>query len=123
DRSRKVYFEILVVVVLHYVVLVELSEAIVDELVTIRFLEMLKDELGKAREECTRFFLLVYFLQELFASEREALVKLLRKGIGKFLTEIVDQEFFPDVGTRPFVGENPTEVSYVVNNVFAIIQT
>ena len=66
NRACEVNFQILIVFVLHYVVLVELCEAVIDQLVAIWLFQMLEYELGKACQECTWAFLLVYFFQELF---------------------------------------------------------
>src|SRR5690349_4481188 len=65
DRAREVNFEVLIILVFHYVVLIKLRKAGVNELIAIWLLEMLKNKPRETRKESTGFFFLVDFFQKL----------------------------------------------------------
>src|SRR6218665_1739519 len=122
NGSRKVNLQILVVVVLHHVVLIELSKAVIDQLVTVRFLQMLKDKFGEACQKCARPLLLVYLLKKLFPGKGVAFTKLATQILGHHLPKIVDEKLAADIGARSLVSKYPAQVSNVVDDLGAVVQ-
>ncbi len=57
NGASEMYLQIFVVLIFHHIVLEEIGETLVSQLITIRFLKMLKNKFGETGQECSRLFL------------------------------------------------------------------